>query len=491
MPTRLVDVGQAGSLRIVETKPNLIHAPYATLSYCWGGKNQLQLTESSLEDFKVEIPAWQLSFAILDEIYVVRQLKLRYLWVDSLCIIQNSKSDWEKEVITMGEVFRNSAITIAALGAKHSEEGLFARRDPLIYQPCNLFRRDGKDFFVKSQVDDSQFSDDWFEKSPLHQRGWVMQERALSPRTLNFGATVIWECSEGVKYEHTMDFELGTNSQDSPGNPTIKSRLHEPLKDEIAPDQTSLLFKFWREQILKPYTMTILTVKEDRLAAISGVIESIGKSTGWESVYGLWMPFLVEELLWHKFVFVPWRGDWRHQNDKDKLGQSRLRIAPTWSWVSLDIKIDFDSSSGKAPIRLFTTQVTVVSNTSILSKLGASPWSSRLKVMSKLYPSGSAVKGRSDLFNFLVDQTSFQATILFDIVPSTPKPYYYLPLIAQHFPNWYRAGDGGKIRFVGIVLVTSTDFPGAYERVGYSHSYVSQTVADDFLQNELVSIELV
>ncbi|KAE9366318.1 HET-domain-containing protein, partial [Stipitochalara longipes BDJ] len=339
MPTRLVDIGSAAESvppRLVDTESELISAPYATLSYCWGGTNQLQLTESSLEEFKLQIPASQLSFTILDAVHVVRQLKLRYLWVDSLCIIQDSKSDWAKEVITMGEVFRNSAITISALGAKHSKEGLFARRDPLIYLPCNLFQRDGRDFFVTSHVSDSQFSDDWFEKGPLHQRGWVMQERALSPRTLNFGATVVWECSKGVKYEHGTGFELETSFTDSPDNSTIKSKLHEPLKVEVTPDQSRFLLNFWKEKILKPYTMTILTVKEDRLAAISGVIDLIGKSSGWESVYGLWKPFLAEELLWHKFIFVPWRGDWRHQNNKEKLGQSRLGIAPTWSWASLD-----------------------------------------------------------------------------------------------------------------------------------------------------------
>ena len=490
LPTRLLDVGpEAGHLlpRLVETESEPISAPYATLSYCWGGKSQLQLTNVSLEVFKLQIPVSQLALTILDAIQVVRKLGIRYLWVDSLCIIQDSKSDWEKEVVTMGEVFRNSSITIAALGANHVEDGLFARRDPLIYQPCKLFQRDGKNFFIAPHVGDAQFADDWLKKSPLHQRGWVMQERALSPRTLNFGATVIWECSKGVKYEHGTGFKSRFGREGNHTNTTTtKSKLHESPRDEFVENQTSSLLQFWKEQILKPYTMTILTVKEDRLAAVSGVIESIGKSCGWASVYGLWIPFLVEELLWQKLVSVPFRRDnWLEQNNKEKLGRVRLRIAPTWSWASVDIKIEFNSSIGKAPVRLFTAQVTVASNT-------ATAWESTIIVKSRLYFSSLPLKARSDLFSFLVDQgNSFQCSILFDIVPYIPGPYYYLPLIAEKFPNWYHAGDEGKIRFAGLILVKSIDTPGTYERVGTCQPYVSKAVADNLLQNELLSVELV
>jgi hypothetical protein len=192
-PSRLIDVtARNGSdLHLYETSPGIIIGPYATLSYCWGGKNEFRLTLSSLQHFKTGFALSDLPQTIQDAIHVTRHLGIRYLWIDALCIIQDSPEDWRKEVATMSQVYRNSLVTIGALGATNSEEGLFSQRDPLVRHPCWMLKKaEGTNLYF------SPMQPFGFDDAPLHDRGWVMQERILSPRTLNFGSYIIWECCQ-------------------------------------------------------------------------------------------------------------------------------------------------------------------------------------------------------------------------------------------------------------------------------------------------------
>jgi hypothetical protein len=109
----------------VETASHETSGPYATLSYCWGGNIKFRLTTSSLQQFKTGFARSSLPQTIKDAVQVTMQLGLRYLWVDSLCIIQDSPEDWAAEVESMSDVCRNCHVTIAALGALNSDQGLW------------------------------------------------------------------------------------------------------------------------------------------------------------------------------------------------------------------------------------------------------------------------------------------------------------------------------------------------------------------------------
>jgi uncharacterized membrane protein len=115
-----LDVGpQDGSQlpRLVEAAKEGIQAPYAALSHMWGDYSQIPLLrtiESKYEVMKSRIPMWELSKNFADAVVVTRKLGLRYVWIDSLCIIQDSQSDWKKEAAMMHDVYRYAEITIAA-----------------------------------------------------------------------------------------------------------------------------------------------------------------------------------------------------------------------------------------------------------------------------------------------------------------------------------------------------------------------------------------
>jgi len=131
---------------------------------------------------------------------VTQQLGIRYLWIDSLCIIQpvpGDSKDWEAESATMGDVYQHSTINIAATAAEHCDGGLFRDRDPagigatieLAGSWCRGVK--GGTYAL------SNLWKDELESSPLLQRGWVFQERILAKRMLHFGQSqIIWECGE-------------------------------------------------------------------------------------------------------------------------------------------------------------------------------------------------------------------------------------------------------------------------------------------------------
>jgi hypothetical protein len=116
LPTRLVDVGCAEDqyrVRLIETSTeapairdaNPSRARYVALSHCWGASRPACLTTAAtLETNKTQI-AWELlSKTFQDAIMLTRELDVRYIWIDSICIIQNDDEDWAKEAGQMQQV---------------------------------------------------------------------------------------------------------------------------------------------------------------------------------------------------------------------------------------------------------------------------------------------------------------------------------------------------------------------------------------------------
>ncbi|KAL9629892.1 MAG: hypothetical protein Q9204_005019 [Flavoplaca sp. TL-2023a] len=132
-----------------------------------------------------------------DAIEVVRKLEFKYLWIDALCIIQDSKSDWENESAKMNDVYECSYLTIVATAAATSDAGFLHRARlsavTLPYRDDVDPTIDGK-FLVTRTVTGR---DPWnpVDKAAWNTRGWTYQERLLSRRLLHFTSSVLfWEC---------------------------------------------------------------------------------------------------------------------------------------------------------------------------------------------------------------------------------------------------------------------------------------------------------
>jgi Heterokaryon incompatibility protein (HET) len=325
-PTRLLFVGSRDepSLRLEICKfKNAVDEKYFCLSYCWGKKEFPRLTVDNLTEFTNGLNYHELPATIRDAIQVTRWMGYKYLWIDSLCIVQDSEEDWKNESAKMGSIYRNSDLTIAALGAANSFEGCFMRRNPLLFRDCKV---PGTNFVLTNAVDgyDREHHAIGPAASPLQTRAWVVQEQLLPPRTLFFGsAGLYWQCLECEADEwEPLGAQVSFNgwSREKQNLKKLLAKVLEPLQD------TEVKFIPLWEKILEKYTACKLTRVTDKLVAISGVAKELESALRIKYCAGLWVEHLLPGLLWHSRF-----GTWDHQN---QLG--RLDIgAPTFSWAAV------------------------------------------------------------------------------------------------------------------------------------------------------------
>ncbi|CZR64695.1 uncharacterized protein PAC_14594 [Phialocephala subalpina] len=324
-------------IRLCITKDILSEIQYLTLSYCWGKGNHLQLTQATQETFIKCIPVECLPQTLLDAVAITARLGYEYIWVDALCIIQDWGEDKQLDLESMGEVYRNSVCTIAALRAKNSGEGCFASRNPLPWneyrvreQSCLSFQQDG-DVTGPDTYDP--------RRPPLHTRAWVVQERALSPRTLFFGSEMIfWECirSRASEYEPQMEDlwdaggkQLLDGSPGALGENGMKN-VFRSLLDGCKNKSYSAWKDYWRK-LVRDYTSCQMSYDSDKWRAISGLATEVQRQSGKKLIYGLWKDHLLDELLWT----APEPGK------RLEMKETRETQAPSWSWISIHATIEW------------------------------------------------------------------------------------------------------------------------------------------------------
>lgn len=209
LPSRLLWVGDPDVLRLDETKGKS-GEKYIALSHCWGElpievKKHFCTTTDNIERREGGFSIWELPKTFQDAVKVTRQLRIPYIWIDSLCIIQygDNGEDWKREAGRMEEVFSGAYCTIAATSASNSYAGFL--QPHMNHDYIHVQHSSGNRFYISAGRDD--FDND-VEKALLNTRAWVLQERVLSRRTIHFSANqVYWECGEGVYCENFTRLE--------------------------------------------------------------------------------------------------------------------------------------------------------------------------------------------------------------------------------------------------------------------------------------------
>ncbi|TGO74258.1 hypothetical protein BELL_0296g00090 [Botrytis elliptica] len=203
LPTRVIDV-TPNQTRIIHS--NGIMANYIALSHCWGGPIPTSSTTATLPQYQNELPFQLLPANFRDAITITRELGVQYLWIDSLCIIQDSKHDWEQESQKMGTVYRDALVTIYAMSSDASTGGIIPNpaHEPVEKPSTNFTFTDdnGMEVTVRVEPADRDVYDEDLhrlaESSPLSSRGWTFQESVLSPRHIYYGKKQIyWGCTQG------------------------------------------------------------------------------------------------------------------------------------------------------------------------------------------------------------------------------------------------------------------------------------------------------
>jgi hypothetical protein len=205
VPTRLIDVGNAESqsIRLVE-KCSGERGPmrYLALSHRWGSPelHQTYCTYTyNVALFKQHIYVMDLPRTFRDAVQITRSLGVQYLWIDSLCIIQDDPYDWDTESKFMEQVFSSAYVTISASCSSGTNDGFLKARPERRCVAAHVPGENGASYYICEAIDDFHHDVD---EGELSKRAWVLQERALSRRTIYFSRTQsYWECGHGVRCE--------------------------------------------------------------------------------------------------------------------------------------------------------------------------------------------------------------------------------------------------------------------------------------------------
>ncbi|KAK0616221.1 heterokaryon incompatibility protein-domain-containing protein [Immersiella caudata] len=379
LPTRVLEVGPISSptCRLVQSNGKKGH--YAALSHCWGGPITPVLDKNTLEPFQQNIGLSSLPANFHDAIAITRQLSIQYLWIDSLCIVQDSPEDWEAESAVMGDIYRRSFITISALSSPRSTSGILSPRPDEASSESGDSIDDSESRSLRASSPPGQPAASWLplsennpeeivqvqgpcdvedlglvfklKQAPLLGRGWTLQESILPSRQLFYTSKQIyWRCLQGAAPTSPLtvqEFFQSADGSTSPasclpskgsGYPALSAAFH--LHSQVyanhegrgpEPDQTALLADFRR--LVGDFTKRSLTVDTDTLPAISGVAQALDSHIDGEYLAGVWSNDIPNGLLWLS------------TEGKDEVAARRkveqCRGAPSWSWASSKCPMNF------------------------------------------------------------------------------------------------------------------------------------------------------
>ncbi|KAK5631516.1 hypothetical protein RRF57_007230 [Xylaria bambusicola] len=330
LPTRLIDVGgkDSPSIRLVETensRRSQVHQfRYIALSHPWGDKAKHKhyfTTRQNINNHKAGIDIDVLPNTLKHAIQVTRELGMRYLWIDSLCIVQGEDGDFNEEAVHMETVFSTAYCVIAATRAEGSSSGfLGARPGRKVLKIEGPGRRP---IYVCESIDN--FQRDVID-GPLNKRGWVLQERALARRTIYFGEKQnYWECGEGVRCETLTRMR---NNQ--------AALLGDPKFPKVATDSTKGGRIRLYELLYKQYSRLQFTKIYDRPLAIAGLEQRLIRAFDTQGGYGVFTRYFGRGLLWQRdLTLAP------QLMKPIQFPKSQKYQVPSWSWMAYEGAISF------------------------------------------------------------------------------------------------------------------------------------------------------
>ncbi|KAF5873014.1 putative heterokaryon incompatibility protein [Botrytis fragariae] len=362
LPTRVIHVGSDAQEPYLLSTHGM-KGKYIALSHCWGGNisDLSKLNKTTAKTFGKKIALMGLPPNFRDAILITRGLGFEFLWIDCLCIMQDSSEDWEVESKHMGDVYRDATLTIAAAASSNSTDGILKIFPDYDLTGLSISLKLSKDSPPDDHIDlvlrdnHREQLDHLLQDGPLADRGWTFQEEVLSARTLYYGRMQIyWQClhnhasADGLRsrapfYQRAFRYER------------IRDQIHEPqgLKKPLTikspyvfvdKDQTPAAIQKrtianiiveYHKQMVVDYCSRRLSFLRDKFPAFSGIVtlvRDILQSNGYPSskyIAGIWTSHFREGLVWYY-------GD-------DAVPS--VERAPTWSWATTNGKVVFHPST--------------------------------------------------------------------------------------------------------------------------------------------------
>jgi hypothetical protein len=350
LPTRVLKTTQTqGDFKVQLHEGNGKKLRYITLSHCWGKDQPVMTTRANLADHFREISWSSLPKTFQDAIIITNGLGIEYLWIDSLCIVQDDKEDWGRESAEMKNMYGNSYLTIAAAAGEDSRYGLFWTE--------HSEKSQHQEARPASCARDTLISDT--SPSPLFNRAWVLQERLLASRILYFcDNEVIFECSNHIRCQcsgiNTTSpipdpwASRGIRTDKVPAYNSLRYRFNngniklirkrltrlisgaaseQDLWPRLSFAESCKMLELW-DDVLYHYCRRRITKLSDRLTAISGIAGAFG-ATGAHGAYygGMWEVDLMRMMLWHVHL-----GD---DLTPEPPSEDDPPLAPSWSWAKV------------------------------------------------------------------------------------------------------------------------------------------------------------
>jgi hypothetical protein len=359
IPDRVLDIGlnrdpddEKSPIVLIETNADTLRPEkYACLSYCWGAENHITTTSKTIGDRKACIAWRDLPITFQHATSFAARLKIRYLWIDSLCIVQDDEEDWSVQASKMPSIYENAYVTLAAIASSSSTGGCFSdSSSEFMARDFAVVDRDGESYQIFARrhlphflMPDGSVSWELNQEFPLLKRAWVLQERLLSPRVLHFARhELMWECMESAacecsfldKVDRERLVKIAHHRAFTP-NPldftaSLSRRLHAA---SVNPDRASLAER-WRA-LVSTYSSLAMTYQKDKLQALSGLAQQVNRTMGDTYVAGLWRGTLIGDMLWEANDPSERPSPWR---------------APSWSWASVINPVNYVSGLRDSPL---------------------------------------------------------------------------------------------------------------------------------------------
>ncbi|MDB5271548.1 MAG: hypothetical protein JWP58_4588, partial [Hymenobacter sp.] len=283
-------------------------------------------TRRNIRAHKNGISTSKLPLTFQHAVEIARHLRIRYLWIDSLCIIQKDSDDWERESGRMADIYRNSYITIAATSSSGPHEGFLSVNERTTFQTVNFQ-------MIHHFNNSAAYQNSLHGRSiaPLITRAWAYQERMPAPRVLHFALNeVVYDCFQEKRCECNGTYR---GVIDMVEKREVYDTLISPVKTEY-PDTAMM----WRKIVIE-YSRRKLTFSSDKLPALAGLADQMRQTTHQKYLAGLWEHSLIFDLLWYR------ANDWeKFESDPNPSSDPSDPTwrAPSWSWVSINRPVDYD-----------------------------------------------------------------------------------------------------------------------------------------------------
>ncbi|KAH4854172.1 hypothetical protein HBI38_096270 [Parastagonospora nodorum] len=291
---------------------------YVALSYCWGSSEQSKTLKNNVGVRKGRIPVTELPRTLQDSIRMTQTLGIQYLWIDSLCIIQDDEHDWALESSKMADIYSNAWLVLAATGAPDCASGMLEIREPPFVIPPNQLLGTTACISVRRTVTHDSTGTRSVISQPLWKRAWAMQERELAHRIVHFlPDEFMWCCRASTWCECGTDNECG--------EPPI-FLLSEFAQLDPAKTATVEGYEFGHAWItvLLQYSKLKITRSRDTLPALSGIARYVEHWRPGQYIAGLWERDIALQLAWYT-CGAPWESLKRSMRDLD---------GPSFSWIT-------------------------------------------------------------------------------------------------------------------------------------------------------------